>query len=232
MSDVLLFAQGLGLLDLYEQSQIAEKVIIWVLAVFSLVGWTIMIGKYAELRKLQELNRAFEVRMGEQKSLLDLPDGFRIPDGIPFGLLFREALDAYWKGQAIDENAPAGTKSKGIQLMENALQRGVSRETQKYESSMVFLATIVSGAPFLGLLGTVWGVMNAFAAVAVQDNVTLKVLAPGVAGALLTTIAGLLVAIPAAFGYNYLLATTRILIVELESYASRLADRVEIEAQR
>jgi biopolymer transport protein TolQ len=155
-----------------------------------------------------------------------------VPEQIPFGALFKEALDGYWRGARVDQQAPTVVgKSKGIQLMENALQRGVARETLRYESSLVFLATIVSGAPFMGLLGTVWGVMNAFAAVSMADSVTLKMLAPGVAGALITTIAGLLVAIPAAFGYNYLLSTTRLLIAELESYASQLADRIEIEVR-
>lgn len=221
-----------SIIDLYSGMHLVEKAIVWSLGIFSLIAWTIMLGKMVELKKLQQLNRAFESRVSEQRSLLDLPDGFKSPEQIPFGVLFKEAIDGYWRGTKADQVASVNIgKSKGIQLMENALQRGVARETLRYESSMVFLATIVSGAPFMGLLGTVWGVMNAFAAVSSQDTVTLKVLAPGVAGALITTIAGLLVAIPAAFGYNYLLSTTRILIAELESYASQLADRIEIEAR-
>lgn len=221
-----------GIFELYDQTHLAEKVIIWSLAIFSLVAWTIMIGKFAELQKLKELNRSFESRMRDQGALLALPETFAVPPDIPFGALFKEALAAYWQGVRADQAGLAGSnRSKGVQLLENALQRGVARETLKYESSLVFLATIVSGAPFMGLLGTVWGVMNAFAAVSAQDTVTLKMLAPGVSGALLTTIAGLLVAIPAAFGYNYLLSTTRIMIAELESFASILADRIEIEAR-
>lgn len=229
---LLASAETPSIVDLYHQMHLVEKGIVWTLGLFSLVAWTIMLGKVAELRRLQELNRAFETKVSEQRSLLDLPEAFRAPSEIPFGVLFKEAVDGYWRGARVDQQAPSVVgKSKGIQLMENALQRGVARETLRYESSLVFLATIVSGAPFMGLLGTVWGVMNAFAAVAAADSVTLKMLAPGVAGALITTIAGLLVAIPAAFGYNYLLSTTRLLIAELESYASQLADRIEIEAR-
>jgi len=95
---------------------------------------------------------------------------------------------------------------------------------------MIFLATIVSGAPFLGLLGTVWGVMEAFSAISVQQSASIQSIAPGVASALLTTIAGLIVAIPSMFGYNYLLASTRLLITESENYASSLADRIELES--
>ena len=94
---------------------------------------------------------------------------------------------------------------------------------------MVFLATIVSGAPFMGLLGTVWGVMDAFSAVSVQQTATIQTLAPGVSAALLTTIAGLLVAIPSVFGYNYIFGRTKLMITELENYASTVADRIELE---
>ena len=96
---------------------------------------------------------------------------------------------------------------------------------------MIFLASIVTGAPFLGLLGTVWGVMEAFGAVSMQQTATIQTLAPGVSAALLTTVAGLLVAIPSLFGYNFLLNTTKNLITELENYASALADCLELESK-
>jgi biopolymer transport protein TolQ len=99
---------------------------------------------------------------------------------------------------------------------------------------MIFLATIVSGAPFLGLLGTVWGVMLAFDSITASGAQTASIqnLAPGVSAALLTTIAGLVVAIPSVFGYNFLLSTTRRLITELENFASSLADRIELESKK
>ena len=107
----------------------------------------------------------------------------------------------------------------------------LARQTLRYESNMVFLASIVSGAPFLGLLGTVWGVMDAFSAVSVQQTASIQTLAPGVSAALLTTISGLLVAIPCLFGYNMLFAMTKRLITELENFASSLADRIELESK-
>ena len=96
---------------------------------------------------------------------------------------------------------------------------------------MVVLGSIVTGAPFLGLLGTVWGVMDAFGGMAGAGSASLQSLAPGVSGALLTTVAGLVVAIPSVFGYNYLLQNTKIAVVELENFASTAADRLELEAQ-
>ena len=101
----------------------------------------------------------------------------------------------------------------------------------RYESKMVWLGTIISGAPFLGLLGTAWGVMDCFGSMSAQTSVTLQQLAPGVAGALLTTVAGLLVAIPAVFGYNYLTSRARTMSAELENFASLLADKIELESR-
>ena len=94
---------------------------------------------------------------------------------------------------------------------------------------MVMLSSLVSGGPFLGLLGTVWGVMVTFGAL--TEKASIAQLAPGVCGALVTTTLGLLVAIPATFGYNYLLTQVKIMTTELENYASSLADRVELELE-
>ena len=96
---------------------------------------------------------------------------------------------------------------------------------------MIFLETIVTGAPFLGLLGTVWGVMEAFSAISGQQTASIQTLAPGVSAALLTTIAGLVVAIPSVFGYNFLLGKVKQLVTEIENYASSLADRIELESK-
>jgi biopolymer transport protein TolQ len=119
-----------------------------------------------------------------------------------------------------------------LEHAENAIQRALARQTLRYESSMVFLASIVSGAPFMGLLGTVWGVLEAFSAVSVMQTASIQTLAPGVSAALLTTVAGLVVAIPSMFGYNILFASTKRMVTELENYASSLADRIELEMKK
>ena len=91
----------------------------------------------------------------------------------------------------------------------SALEREVGEQALRLEERMTVLATAVSGAPFLGLLGTVWGVMDTFSAIAAEHSASLTTMAPGVSGALITTVTGLLVAIPAMFGYNFLVVTLR-----------------------
>jgi biopolymer transport protein TolQ len=143
-------------------------------------------------------------------------------------------VESYWRAASILQEKGEDSSRARLEHAENALQRAIARQTLRYESSMIFLATIVSGAPFLGLLGTVWGVMLAFDSITASGAQTASIqnLAPGVSAALLTTIAGLVVAIPSVFGYNFLLSTTRRLITELENFASSLADRIELESKK
>ena len=218
-------------LQLFINCDPVGQVITVLLGVFSLIAWTIMFGKRIELKNLSRRNLGFEQLLREQKTLLDLPESYRSHNGIPYAELFADAIEAYWRAAAIGKEKGEDTLHARLEHAENALQRGLARQMLRYESSMIFLASIVSGAPFLGLLGTVWGVMEAFSSISVQQTASIQTLAPGVSAALLTTISGLIVAIPSVFGYNILLARSRVLITETENYASSLADRIELKMQ-
>jgi Biopolymer transport proteins len=218
-----------NIIEIFERSGAVDKTIVLGLAVFSLVAWTVMLGKHFELKRLRLMNYSFEAHLRDQRTLLDLPESFRNRRSIPYADLFADGVEAYWRAAAIGKERGTDSPRARIEHAENAIQRAIARQTLRYESSMIFLASIVSGAPFIGLLGTVWGVMEAFAAVATQQTAGIQQLAPGVSGALLATIAGLVVAIPSVFGYNLLLGHTRAMVTELENYASSLADRLELE---
>jgi biopolymer transport protein TolQ len=114
-----------------------------------------------------------------------------------------------------------------MRVVTTAMERAVGETALRLESQMILLATAVSGAPFLGLLGTVWGVMETFSDVASAGSANLAAMAPGVSAALITTVTGLLVAIPAMFGYNYLVTTIRAIIVGLDNFAAELASEFE-----
>ena len=221
-----------NLVTVFMNCDIVGQVITGLLAIFSIFAWSVMIGKHNELKRLREFNLAFEQRLKDERKLLDLPEAFRNRRAIPYADLFADAVEAYWRAAAIGQEKGEDSLRARLEHAENAIQRALARQTLRYEASMMFLATIVSGAPFLGLLGTVWGVMVAFSAVSVMQSATISTLAPGVSAALLTTIAGLVVAIPSVFGYNFLLANTKRMITELENYASSLADRIELEMQK
>ena len=222
---------AVNILEIFERCGTIDKTIVLGLGVFSLIAWTVMLGKHFELKRLQGLNQAFESHLRDQRTLLDLPESFRNRRGIPYADLYADAFEGYWRAAAIGTERGTQNSRARLEHAENAIQRAIARQTLRYESNMIFLASIVSGAPFIGLLGTVWGVLEAFSSIATQQTAGIQQLAPGVSGAMLATIAGLVVAIPSVFGYNLLLGQTRRMVTELENYASSLADRIELESQ-
>lgn len=224
-------ASGPNVFTYFAQSNFAGKMVIFILGLFSIVAWTVMIGKGLELSKLRKQNGRYQRALAKEAHLLAL-DAARPGKGSgPYYCIVREALEAFFRygGNTVDADPHRASLRMGH--VENALQRGLAEQIITYESKMVMLGSIVTGAPFLGLFGTVWGVMDAFGGMAGSGSASLQSLAPGVSGALLTTVAGLFVAIPSVFGYNYLLQNTKIAVVELENFASTVADRIELEAQ-
>lgn len=224
-------AAGPNVFTYFAQSNFAGKVVIFILGVCSIIAWTVMLGKFLDLSKLRSQNRRYERLLSKESHLLALDPERPGRGSGPYYNIVREAIEAFYRYG--DDVASVDTHRATLRMghVENALQRGVAEQIIRYESKMVVLGSIVTGAPFLGLLGTVWGVMDAFGSMAGADTASLQGLAPGVSGALLTTVAGLVVAIPSVFGYNYLLQQTKISVVELENFASTVADRIELESQ-
>jgi len=163
--------------------------------------------------------------------VLDIYDRrLQVPD-CPLFMVYSEGsreLDARLKGTGGNARRP-NASMKGMEHVKRSLERAVAQQSLRLESGLILLAIAVSGAPFLGLLGTVWGVMSAFSYVAMKGSADLKTMAPGVAGALITTVAGLLVAIPSMFGYNWLVHSLRVLTIELDNFAQELVSHMETE---
>lgn len=208
------------------------KAIIIVLVLFSIFAWSVMASKAIQIRRARKLNAAFDQAFREQENLTELYHR-KIPvDGCPLFSIYEMGNHelAICQKRHESKGGPAQMISlKSMEHVKRALERGVAQEALRLESGLILLAIAVSGAPFLGLLGTVWGVMSAFAQVASQQNAQLTTIAPGVAGALVTTVAGLLVAIPSMFGYNWLVHNMRVLSVEMDNFAQELASKIETD---
>jgi biopolymer transport protein TolQ len=215
-----------GAIWFYEQMDGPARAIALILLVCSFIGWGAMIQKWTDMTELRRRNHAFERRLRDES----LVTGLNFPRSAalcPYEFLVAEAATAYQR-----HKGKMGSRQDIALCMghvENAVQRGISRNLVRYEEKMVLLSSLVSGGPFLGLLGTVWGVMITFGAL--TDKATISMLAPGVSGALVTTTLGLIVAIPATFGYNFLLTQVKIMTTELENFASSTADRIELELE-
>lgn len=209
-----------------EQMDTPGKVIVGILVICSFVGWGAMIGKWIDVSAIRKRNLGYELRLRNVASILSL-EAMRSSQLCPYEYITSEATQAFKKHRSRIRTPEDISLCMGH--VENAIQRGIARNVQKYEEKMILLSSLVSGGPFLGLLGTVWGVMLTFGSL--TDGASISKLAPGVSGALVATTFGLLVAIPATFGYNFLLTHTKVMTTELENFASSLADRIELELQ-
>ena len=219
------------LLYVWSQATPEGKAIIFCLLIFSIVAWSVMIAKVVQFRRAKKLNQLFNTEYRTQKNVLDVFDRQVQADGCPMFMVYQAGsleLDARLKTP--DGNGRKKYVSlKGMEHVKRSMENMVAQESLKLESGLILLAIAVSGAPFLGLLGTVWGVMSTFGHIAQQGVATMAAMAPGVSAALITTVAGLLVAIPSMFAYNWLVHTLRVLTVELDNFAQELVSKMETE---
>jgi biopolymer transport protein ExbB/TolQ len=215
----------------WHQATDVARIIICFLGLFSIFAWYMMVSKWLQMRRAKNLNLFFEAEYLAQKKVLGIYDRRLQVDGCPMFEVYQEGcveLDARLK----TEDAEVRKKYVSLKSMEHikrTLEGAVARESLKLESGLILLANAVSGGPFIGLLGTVWGVMDTFAMVGMAGRAELATMAPGVSAALITTVAGLLVAIPSMFGYNFLVHTLRTRTVELDNFAQNLVSRMETE---
>ena len=218
------------LVYIWRQATVEAKIIIFLLAIFSIVAWFVMFSKAAQMRRAKKLNHFFTAEFRSQKAVLDVFDRRVQAEGCPMFMVYQAGsveLDSRLK--LPDGGRKRFVSLKGMEHVKRTLENAVAQESLKLESGLILLAIAVSGGPFLGLLGTVWGVMSTFGHIAMQGSATLTAMAPGVAAALITTVAGLLVAIPSMFGYNWLVHTLRVQTVELDNFAQELVSKMETE---
>ena len=219
------------LLFIWRRTTPEGKAVVFCLLIFSIVAWSVMIAKAVQMRRAKKLNLFFNTEYRTQKGVLDLFDRRVQVEGCPLFTVYQAGsleLDARLKNPAGDGRKKF-VSLKGMEHVKRTLENNVAQESLKLESGLILLAIAVSGAPFLGLLGTVWGVMSTFGHIAQQGSATMAAMAPGVSAALLTTVAGLLVAIPSMFAYNWLVHNLRVMTVELDNFAQELVSKMETE---
>lgn len=217
-------------LTYFSQSNVAGKIIVIILIASSVAAWTVMVWKFIELKNLRKLNRAQKRSLSGSNSLCGVSLSQYSQVEATLSTIFQAGLIAYHSEVRIfGSPCTELSRNRCMKNIENAMSRLIAKTGLYYESYMVTLGSIVTAAPFLGLLGTVWGVMEAFGGVANGGSSTLQHLAPGVSGALLTTVAALGVAIPSVVGYNYIVNYIKEMTIELENDASELAEQFETE---
>lgn len=224
----------------FSQSSFSGKIIVLALFAISIFAWTVMVTKFIELRRARIDSERFLRAYREQARPTNLfvkkqrwPEtplnrlyeaGCKtlIDELILIGVDHHEIL--------LGESYPPGERRLDAHQQDNirtVVDCTLADAALDLENLMGLLATAVSTGPFLGLLGTVWGVMDAFGAMATQGSVLLSAVAPGIAGALLTTVIGLLVALPSSIGYNMLTTRIRRLAVQMDNFSQEFAADVQ-----
>ena len=215
---------------IWDKATIEAKVIIVFLLIFSMFAWSVMVSKGLQMRRARRLNDLFMSEFRVQKTVLNIHDRRVQVEGCPLFTVYQEGcIETEARLKQPDGSRRLHVSLKAMEHIKRTMEGAVAREALALESGIILLALAVSGAPFLGLLGTVWGVMDTFAGVAQAGRADLAAMAPGVAAALVTTVAGLLVAIPSMFGYNWLVHNLRVQTVELDNFAQELASKLETE---
>jgi biopolymer transport protein TolQ len=211
--------------------------VLLLLLVFSVVSWAIILMKYRSIKKVKRENELFmEAYMKSDKLSDILPESKKfkhsnIAEIFQAGYAELIKITKVMRGSTAaregDDSGVPSMEMKGIDNVERAMNRACSSEVTKLESALGFLATTGSASPFIGLFGTVWGIMDTFKGIGARGSATLAVVAPGISEALIATAAGLAAAIPAVIFYNYYLNRIKTMAMEMDNFASELLNIIE-----
>ena len=192
----------LSVIALFLQADTIVKLVLFLLIAASFWSWAVIFDKLAKLRRLRRDAASFEESFWSGGSLDDLYDRIGARPTDPMSAVFAAAMREWRRSAARGVVAGAAMKTSLQERIERVMNVTVGREMDRLERFMSFLATVGSTAPFVGLFGTVWGIMNSFQSIAAAKNTSLAVVAPGIAESLFATALGLVAAIPAVVAYN------------------------------
>ena len=201
-----------SIMNLFIRADIIVKSVIIILIASSIYSWAVIIEKYRLFKKINKTSDEFETKFWKSRSAESFYNN--LPEKIddPMAKVFKDTMQVIVKSRS---------KSNLSNRLESMLQVSIEKQMNAIEKSYTFLATVGSTAPFIGLFGTVWGIMNSFQSIAISRNTSLAIVAPGIAEALFATALGLLAAIPAVVAYNKFSSDSKKYSQKLESFSKR-----------
>jgi biopolymer transport protein TolQ len=223
-----------GVYYAFDKSDSVGKAVVVLLFLGSILTWTIMIEKGIGLYRAKKASEDFSARFRDKNQLLGLLRDAEKSIS-PVARVYEAGAERLLNSYGVPENAgavqtpPQKLTTAEIEAVRTVMEREVSDQILNLEDKIGLLATAVSVSPFFGLFGTVWGVMMAFCSIASQGRADISALAPGVSGALLTTVVGLLVAIPSLIGYNLLTNTIRKVTIYMDNFVEEVMARIKLE---
>ena len=218
VSGNLAAAVDFSLISLFLRADLVVKSVIVILILSSIYSWTIIIDKIIRIKRLKQLDKEFDEIFWSGNSFEDLYETLNYNQSDPKSKIFCSAINEWKKSNKDIDNI----KSEVLNSLKDRMGRSMlvtfNKESEIIEKNLTFLATAGSTAPFIGLFGTVWGIMNSFQSIAIAQNTNLSVVAPGIAEALFATALGLFVAIPAVVAYNKITSDLSKYFISLESF--------------
>lgn len=216
-------------LQMFLSASIVVKIVLLILFTASFISWVIIVAKYLYLKRAEAQSMEFLEIFWSSKTLEDVEERAK---RLSYSPPARAFLSGYKEVKRLkkhfsQKNPEEEHYIRGIDNVKRAMEKEVSRQKLLLEAYLTFLATTGNTAPFLGLLGTVWGIMNSFREIATIGNPSLSAVAPGISEALITTAIGLFTAIPAVAGYNYLLEKVKSIMNEMEYFMNDFLNIVE-----
>jgi biopolymer transport protein TolQ len=214
----------------FQKATTEGKITIGALLILSLFSWTIIITKFRQLLIARKWAKKFFTAYNATRDPFEIKRKGEEYDGAPaYAVYLRgaEELDYQMKHNPVTVKGEKRVTGASFEAVKVVMEEASASEAMGLEKGMIVLSTAVAGGPFIGLLGTVWGVMETFSSIAKSGGASLTTMAPGVAGALIATVVGLLVAIPAMFAYNFMVTTIRHITQELDGFASRYVNQIE-----
>jgi len=213
-------AYDLSIFSLFLRADPIVKLVIFGLFIASIWSWAIIINKIKMIRKMNNVTKKFEDLFWSSPSLEDLYTNTESKNDNPMIAIFNKSMIEWLKLRN------SKIKDRIENRLNNVLVSSINNEITKLEKNMIFLASLGSAAPFVGLFGTVWGIMNSFQAIGITKNTSLAVVAPGIAEALFATALGLIAAIPAVIAYNKISSVFDNYSIRLETFAQEFVNRV------
>ena len=202
-----------SIINLFFRADIIIKTVILILIASSIYSWAIIFEKLNMFKKINKSTTEFESKFWKSKSAESFYNNLPANYDDPMANLFRSSMETMLR---------AKRSSNLNEKMSRMLEINIEQQMEKIDKSYTFLATVGSTAPFIGLFGTVWGIMNSFQSIAISRNTSLAIVAPGIAEALFATALGLLAAIPAVVAFNKFSSDSKKYFQKLESFSKRL----------
>ena len=201
-----------SIIQLFLRADIIVKSVIIILIVSSIYSWAIIYDKYKLFKKINKSSEEFEEKFWKSKSAESFYNNLPANLDDPMAKVFKGSMQTVMK---------ARSKSNLQERLTSILEVKIEQQINNIEKNYTFLATVGSTAPFIGLFGTVWGIMNSFQSIAISRNTSLAIVAPGIAEALFATALGLLAAIPAVVAYNKFSSDSKKYLQRLENFSKR-----------